>query len=104
MTVASAVKIWRHDNLPTVPMVIDPNGPTANGVLLGYQTKRILFKAGTLNGGNVHLWDQSTSPGMYFPLDSGQEVELLIDSSLLVRLSGSVVGQEVMVIMELKVA
>jgi hypothetical protein len=85
-------------------MDIDPNGPTADGVLLGYLTKRILIKAAPANQGNVRVWDQSQSPQMYYPLDAGQEMELWIDSSLLVRLSGSAGNQAVSVYMELQTA
>ena len=96
--VASRIKIWRYNNLPTTPIPIDPTGPTT-----GYLTKRILLKAGIFNSGNVHLWDQSTSPGMYYELDASEEVELCIDSSLLILLSGSAAGQDVSVVMELQV-
>lgn len=102
ITTSSNIKIWRHDALPVVPMVIDPNGPTAGGVYLGYATKRILVKALVANNGNVHVWDRSQSPQMYYELDAGQEVELWIDSSLLVLLSGSAGGQGVSVLMELQ--
>lgn len=95
--VASQIKIWRCDSLPTTPTPVDPTGPST-----GWLCKRILFKAATFNLGNVHLWDQSQSPGMYFELDSGQEVELKIDSSLLVLLSGSRDNQGVVVLMELQ--
>lgn len=102
---ASRIKVWRDSNLDVNPQAIDPTGPTnsVTGNLIGYLTKRILIKAGIANQGNVRVWDQAHSPGMYYELDSGQEVELWIDSSLLVDLSGSAANQEVFVIMELQV-
>jgi len=105
-TTASNIKIWRHNNLPTVPTQIDPNGPTNpdTGVLLGYLTKRIVIKAGTANQGTVRVWDQSTSPQMYYALAASEELEMWIDSSLLPLLSGSAGSQEVYVYMELQTA
>lgn len=101
---ASRIKVWRDSDIDVNPQAIDPTGPTnpVTGVLLGYLTKRIFIKAGVANGGNVRIWDQSTSPAMYYELDAGQEVILRIDSSLLVNLSGSAVDQEVFVLMELE--
>lgn len=104
-TTSSRIKIWAYTALPTgAPMHIDPNGPTNpdTGQLLGYLTKRIFIKAWVGNNGNVQVWDRSQSPGMYYELDSGQEVVLNIDSSLLVLLSGSAGTQGVSVLMELQ--
>lgn len=102
---ASRIKVWRDSNLDLNPQAIDPTGPThpTTGDLIGYLTKRILIRAGHNQQGYVRVWDQSTSPAMYYELASGQEVVLRIDSTLLVNLSGSGANQEVFVIMELQV-
>lgn len=107
ITTSSNIKIWRHDNLPVAPMQIDPNGPTNpdTGELLGYLTKRIVIKAGTGNQTNVRVWDQSISPQMYYELDADDgPLEMWIDSSLLVLLSGAAGGEDVYVYMELQTA
>lgn len=106
ITTSSRIKIWRYSNLPTgAPMQIDPDGPTNpdTGQLLGYLTKRIIIKAGTANENLVRVWDQSTSPEMYYELAGGDELEMWVDSSLLPLLSGSAASQVVYVYMELQV-
>lgn len=102
--IASGVKIWRTNNLPDIPSPIDPTGPTnpLTGQLLGYLTKHVSIKAGLTNQGDVRVWDQSQSPGMYYELDAGEVLSLDIDSSILLQLSGSAAGQEVYVVMTLQ--
>ena len=103
-TTSSRIKIWRDSDLSTTPQPIDPTGPThpTTGQLIGYLTKRIVIKAGTANQGTVRVWDQSTSPGMYYQLAASEELEMWVDSSLLVLLSGSAASQAVYVYMELR--
>lgn len=101
---ASRIKVWRDHDVDVNPQAIDPTGPTNpnTGQLLGYLTKRIHIKAGVANAGNIRIWDQSHSPGMYYELDAGQDIVLNIDQSLLVDISGSAADQEVYVLMELQ--
>ena len=99
---SSSVKIWRHNNLSTAPIPIDPDGPKdADGNLTGYPCKRILIKPGVSNQGVIRVHEQQGSNVHYYELAGGElPMELWINNTLLVTLSASAAGNTVYVYIE----
>jgi len=104
MLPTSSIKVWRDSNLSTNPQPIDPTHVDSNGNHVGYPCYRLQVLTGVNNSGEVRVWDQSESPGMYAPLGAGRTLELYVNNTNLIKLSGSAASQEAAVVIERKEA